>query len=99
MDAVDIVIALCHEFSWHELPSECLLSSEQQAARNQQVAPGRALHRLDHWPPIQAPTLPITAMTATSRTPRSTVYSTKAAPSSSLPRRRIGLRACDMRRS
>ena len=48
MDAVDIVIALCHEFSWHELPSECLLSSEQQAARNQQVAPGRALHRLDH---------------------------------------------------
>src|SRR5262245_66229870 len=99
MDAVDIVIALCHEFSWHELPPEGLVSSEQQAARNQQVAPGRALHRLDHWPPIQAPTLPITAMTATSRTPRSTVYSIKAAPSSSLPRRRIGIRACDMRRS
>jgi len=25
MDAVDIVIASCHEFSWHEPPSECLL--------------------------------------------------------------------------
>jgi hypothetical protein len=49
--------------------SNACCASEQQAARDQQ--PDRALHRDDHWPPIQAPTLPITAMTATSRTPRS----------------------------
>src|SRR5215467_16142247 len=79
--------------------SACLLGSEQQAARDQQVAVDRALHRDSHWPLIQAPTLPITAMTATSRRPRSTVYSTKEAPSSSLPRRRTRVRAFDMRHS
>ena len=85
-----------HVFGAQEIAPDCHCGSEQQAARDQQVAPGRALHRDDHWPPTQAPTLPITAMTATSRTPRSTVYSIKAAPSSSLPRRRTRVRAFDM---
>src|SRR6516225_4863586 len=76
-----------------------LRAPSQQAARDQQVAVDRALHRDNHWPLIQAPTLPITAMTATSRRPRSTVYSTKEAPSSSLPRRRTRVRAFDMRHS
>src|SRR5262249_20356728 len=89
------VTAWCHVAA---CPTACC-GSEQQAARDQQVAPGRALHRDDHWPPTQAPTLPITAMTATSRTARSTVYSIKAAPSSSLPRRRTRVRAFDMRHS
>src|SRR5215813_1689909 len=46
------------------------LVAEPRAARNQQEAPDRDLQRVDHWPPIQAPTLPITAMTATSSRPR-----------------------------
>src|SRR5215831_7731963 len=89
------VTAWCHVAAY---PNACC-GSEQQAARDQQVAVDRALHRDNHWPLIQAPTLPITAMTATSRRPRSTVYSTKEAPSSSLPRRRTRVREFDMRHS
>jgi hypothetical protein len=86
----------CREFCGTDLVlmSGCLLRLE--AAGLDQL---RAELRAVHLPLIQVPTAVIVAITATRRMPMSTVYSIKAAPSSSLPRRRTRVRAFDMRHS